>query len=138
MQVAEEKDQPRTQLQLLDKISQKAAREKCYPHWVKAQLMSANIEVCLSPDSLVPVVDRLERMFPTIEDSVSRSLYATTLYKLFQSADSSRIAHAQTKAAYYKRCAMEPLRLLAAAKDRDYAPIVESGEHAYIFNNDLL
>ncbi len=138
VQVAEEKDQPRTQLQLLDKISQKAAREKCYPHWIKAQLMSANIEVCLSPDSLVPIVDRLERMFPTIDDSVSRSLYATTLYKLFQSADSSRIAHAQTKAAYYKRCAMEPLQLLAAAKDKDYAPIVESGEHAYIFNNDLL
>ncbi|MGN0221489.1 MAG: alpha-2-macroglobulin family protein [Prevotella sp.] len=138
VQTAGEKDQPRTQLQWLDRITKKAVREKCYNHFVKARLMSANIEVSLSSDSLVPVVDRLEKEYPMIADSVSQSLYAATLYRLFLNADSCKIVNARTKSAYYKKCAMNPLRLLAAAKDKDYAPLVESGEHAYIFNNDML
>ena len=58
VQMADEKDQPRTQLQWLDKIGKKAMREKNYTHLVKARLMAANIEVCLSPDSLMPMVSR--------------------------------------------------------------------------------
>ena len=138
VQTADENDQSRSQLQWLEKITTKAVREKCYNHLVKARLMSANIEVCLSPDSLVPVVERLEQEFPMIADSVTQSLYAATLYRLFLNADTGKIVNARAKSAYYRKCAMKPLRLLFAAKDKDYAPLVESGEHAYIFNNDML
>ena len=138
VQMADEKDQPRTQLQWLDKIGKKAMREKNYTHLVKARLMAANIEVCLSPDSLMPMVSRLEQEYAGIADSVCQSLYAATLYKLFLRADTSKIANAKAKATHYRQCAMKPLHLLAAAKDKDYATLVKSGEHAYIFNNDML
>ena len=101
--------------------------------------MAANIEVCLSPDSLMPMVSRLEQEYAGIADSVCQSLYAATLYKLFLRADTSKIANAKAKATHYRQCAMKPLHLLAAAKDKDYeraAELLKKGDVSFSEGHD--
>ena len=49
---AVQKDLPKTQLTILEKIIKKADKEKQYGHLLKAHLMHATYQLMLSPDSL--------------------------------------------------------------------------------------
>ena len=54
------KDQPKTELAILQKIAHKATTERAYGHLLKAQIQAVSVRQSLSPDSLRPSVIRLE------------------------------------------------------------------------------
>ena len=59
VEVAAEKDLPRTQLECLQKIITKATKEKAYGHLLKAEMGNVSVQSSISPDSLQPAFQRL-------------------------------------------------------------------------------
>ena len=58
---AARKDLPKTQMDILEKIVKKAQKDKEYGHLLKAQLKHSNLQMVIAPDSLAPVMERLEQ-----------------------------------------------------------------------------
>ena len=58
---AARKDLPRKQMEIMETIVKKAQKGKEYGQLLKAQLRRANLQMEISPDSLTPVMERLEK-----------------------------------------------------------------------------
>ena len=58
---AERKDLPKTAMAHLQKIEQKAAKEKAYGQLLQSTLLHSRLQAEVAPDSLRPAVDRLEQ-----------------------------------------------------------------------------
>ena len=57
---ARQKDLPKTQINLLDKIGRKARREKIYGQLLAANLLSLQLKTSISPDSLEVEINNLK------------------------------------------------------------------------------
>ena len=57
---ARQKDLPKTQINLLDKIERKARREKIYGQLLAANLLSLQLKTSISPDSLEVEINNLK------------------------------------------------------------------------------
>ena len=58
---AEQKDLPKTEYEVLQKIVKKATKEKAYGHLLKAELEAAQVMAEISPDSLKPAMDEMQQ-----------------------------------------------------------------------------
>ena len=58
---AEAKDLPKTQMEALQKIVDKATRDDDYGQLLKAELQQAKVQLNISPDSLDRIISDLER-----------------------------------------------------------------------------
>ena len=78
---AAEKDLPKTQISVLNKIVMKAAKEKLYGQLLKAELMKTSRIVEISPDSLEPAIKNLETQALQAEkkDAALAAVYNTIL-----------------------------------------------------------
>ena len=129
---ASEKDLPKTQYEILQKIAGKAAREKAYGQLLKAELLSAQTMMDISPDSLRPEVERIAARSRKADDAVLQTVYQTVLYRVY-AQNRSLEGSAPKPVLTDELCAR-----LAAVKDDSYAPFVVSGSDSKLFANDML
>ncbi|MBO5466598.1 MAG: alpha-2-macroglobulin [Prevotella sp.] len=131
------KDLPQTRIEILGKIADKARRNGDYGQLMKATLGMAAQQVAVAPDSLKPIVGRLEKSRNEATDDVQRAVYSAVLsviYKNNRSLDDSSAAIAKR----YAEMAMVNPALLASAKATGYKPFVVEGINSRIFNDDML
>ena len=129
---AQEKDLPKTEYDVLQKIVRKATKEKAYGQLLKAELQSAQAMVNVSPDSLQPAVEEIRKHYEAASDEVLKTVYQTVLYRIDQMNYS---VHLDVEAPTLTPALCETL---AKVKDRTYKPFVISGVDAGIFDNDML
>ena len=134
---ARDKDLPRQALTHLQKIEDKAQKEKAYGQLLKATLLTANIQQDIAPDSLAPAVARIEQQAKAATDPVLQMVYATVLHKVY-SLNPSIDNETFDKAKHYRRQAMARPDLLAKVKADGYEPLVEHGKDSKVFGHDLL
>jgi uncharacterized protein YfaS (alpha-2-macroglobulin family) len=129
---AERKDLPQTQYQALQKIVDKAGKERAYGQLLKAELNAAQVMNVIAPDSLKPAVQRIQRRAEATQDEVLRLVYQTVLYRVI--SDNSDL---ELEA---KRPELTPqlCEKLANIKEDDYVPFVIKGSDSRYFNHDLL
>ena len=132
VQDAEDKDLPKTQYEVLQKIVAKAQKEKQYGQLLKAELMGAQTMVAIAPDSLKPEVDRIVARYNNATDEVLRMVYQTVLYQI--SNENSQLKLDVKK----PELTPEMCQLLAKTKDKSYGPFVVMGVDAALFNKDML
>ncbi|MBQ2949565.1 MAG: alpha-2-macroglobulin [Prevotella sp.] len=131
------KDLPQTRIEILGKIADKARRNGDYGQLMKATLGMAAQQVAVAPDSLKPIVGRLEKSRSEATDDVQRAVYSAVLsviYKNNRNLDDSSAAIAKR----YAEMAMANPALLASAKATGYKPFVVEGINSRIFNDDML
>ena len=138
-----DKDQPKTELAILQKIAHKATIERAYGHLLKAQIKAVSVRQSLSPDSLRPSVIRLEGEQLKAEkagNKVLAAVYAAVLgraYDLFPKlCEDVADAEAASKQ-WYDKSLRHP-DALAKAFATGYEPFVIDGVDSRIFGDDLL
>ena len=129
---AEEKDLPKTQYEVLQKIVKKAEKEQQYGQLLKAELYAAQTMVDIAPDSLKPEVNRIVARYQKATDKVQRLVYQTVLWQIDNENYSIDLG--------IKKPQLTPelCQLLAATKERSYKPFVVMGADASVFGNDML
>ena len=131
------KDLPRQALTHLKKIESKAQKECAYGQLLKASLLTASVEMDISPDSLAPAIARIERQQAVAKDPVLQMVYAAVLYKVY-SDNPSLDNDTSDKQKSYRKLAMVHPELLANVKADGYEPLVVSNKDSKVFNHDLL
>lgn len=136
---ARKKDLPKTEIQLLKQIVEKAQKEKQYGQLLKASLMSASLQVSLSPDSLQPEVERLVEKAKQSEqtDAALAAVYYNLLGKIYSDYDDLGQDHTDKGKSYYALSLKDPA-MLAAHQAAEFNPLVEKGIDSKYFNDDLL
>lgn len=134
-----EKDLPKTEQQWLGQIMEKARSEKAYGQLLKAELRMSKSLMAVSPDSLLPAVNRLREAEVNArkDEPVLSMVYAAVLGHLYKSYEELGDDHEAISADYFVRSLAQP-ELLAKHKALDYAPLVVEGKDSRIFYNDLL
>ena len=79
---ARSKDLPRTQMEWLDKIIDKAQAGADYGQMLKAQLWKAAAQTQIAPDSAEVEIERIEENVDAAKDPAMKAVYATVLGKL--------------------------------------------------------
>lgn len=136
---AQQKDLPKTSMNVLKKIITKAQADKRYGHLLKAELLHGSLANQVSPDSLTVEVGRLVANMQKAEkqDPVLAAVYQSSLGRLYrenaQLSDNSK----ELSEEYYRKSLLHP-DLLAAHKASEYVPMVIEGIDSKIFGNDLL
>ncbi|MDD7597200.1 MAG: alpha-2-macroglobulin family protein [Prevotella sp.] len=136
---AQQKDLPKTSMNVLKKIITKAQADKRYGHLLKAELLHGSLANQVSPDSLTVEVERLVANMQKAEkqDPVLAAVYQSSLGRLYrenaQLSDNSK----ELSEEYYRKSLSYP-DLLAAHKASEYVPMVIEGIDSKIFGNDLL
>lgn len=133
---AQAKDLPKTQMEWLDKIIDKAQKDADYGQLLKAQLLRAAAQTQIAPDSADVALSRLEDRASETKDPVLRAVYATVVGKLYEQRQDNEEDQAKRK--HWFAVAMEQPALLAQHKCVEYAPAVVEGVDSKIFNDDLL
>ncbi len=132
VEAAEEKDLPKTQLDILQQIVSKAEKDKNYGQLLKASLMCAQVEASIAPDSLKPAVEQMMQQCENTSDEALKTVWQTVLWRVCRdnrSLDIEVEKPALTEAVCER---------LAQVKDKTYEPFVIPGVDAGIFNHDLL
>ena len=132
VEAANEKDLPKTEYDLLQKIVQKAEKGRDYGQLLTAELQSADVMAHIAPDSLKPAMQRLQQRYEATTDEVLRTVYQTVLHRVYSrngSLEMSIDAPVLTP---------ELCERLAKVKDVAYSPFVIKGNDAGIFDHDLL
>ena len=143
----EDRDLPKSCMEVLDEIVKKAEREKRYGHLLKAQLMNASLMVEVTPDSLVPAVRMLrmkaigaEKSHPVLAavyNSVLADIVASHYDELVAPENGKEREEFGSSRDYFRKSLADPA-LLAKHKASEFSPMVEKGVDSKIFNNDLL
>lgn len=136
---AQQKDLPRSQLNILKRIAQKAEREKAYGHLLKARLWMGKLQTAVSPDSLK---DELERLYRDIDRTPEKDEALTAVYNaagalVLDFLGKNAPEDKARQHAFAQRALAHP-DVLANVSAGSYTPFVEEGADSRIFNNDLL
>ena len=134
---ARQKDLPQTALQHLQKIEQKAQKEKSFGQLLKSTLLHARLQAEVAPDSLCPAVNRVKEQLQTVKDPALAAVYATVLAKVYED-NPSLGDDAETMASRYRQQAKANPDALAAQRAGEYEPFVVMGKDSQVFGNDLL
>ena len=132
MAEAQKKDLPKTEYEVLQRIVEKAAKEKAYGQLMKAELRGAQVMTEIAPDSLKPAMERIIGRYEAADDVVLKTVYQTVLYRVGQQ---NRMLELGIEA---PELTPELCEQLAKVKDKTYEPFVLKGVNADIFDNDLL
>lgn len=134
---ARSKDLPRTQMEWLDKIIDKAQAGADYGQMLKAQLWKAAAQTQIAPDSAEVEIERIEENVDAAKDPAMKAVYATVLGKLYEQRANGK-DESQAKSKQWFAVAMAQPEMLAQHKCAEYAPAVVSGVDSKIFYDDLL
>lgn len=128
---ARDKDLPRTEIKSLQQIADKAKGEKAYGHLLKAELMTADLQRNLSPDSAEAERAKIEQLYSKAKDKTLKAVYATVLYKIYEHRDTAQRN-------MYQKAALADIDALAKADADGFSPMVIDGKDSEIFNDDML
>lgn len=136
---AESSDLPRTQIEILDKISKKAISEKAYGQLLAAEMTRAAIQSRISGDSLQPAVDAMIAKTERTEkhDPVLAAVYYASLCRLIANGHQLDNEYRERINEFRTKALTRP-ELLAAQKATQYTPLVTKGDDSRIFGDDLL
>ena len=128
-------DLPRSQIQVLRRIIEKARQENNYGQLLTAQLMDASLTVSLSPDSFEVVVQKMkdEEKRSVAVDTALTAVYRTVLSRLLQ----IRNFDAEGAALYARKAVENPMKL-ATSSALEWQPFSMRGSDGSVFNDDLL
>jgi hypothetical protein len=131
-------DLPQTEQQALQKIVNKAERERNYGQLLKAELQMARSMVSVSSDSLAPSVERLkEQEQASQDDPVMSAVLQCVLGFIYRNNSQLGNNHQKISEDYYTKALSNPAAL-AQAKAKDWVPFVVTDDHSYIYGDDLL
>ena len=134
---AQKKDLPKTAMVHLQKIEQKAVKEKAYGQLLKSTLQHSCLQAEVAPDSLRPAVDRLEQQERNVSDVPLKAVYDAVLSKIYQ--ENRQLADDwKVKSQEYAAGAMAHPEALAAVKTDTYEPFVIKGKDSELYGHDLL
>lgn len=136
---ATDKDLPRTQLSLLQKIADKARSEHNYGQLLSAEIQQSSVWASISPDSLAPAVRRLEAQETAAQKTnpVLAAVYESALGRIYLNNGTLSEDYKTISKNYYDRSLAHPDQL-AAVKTNTYKPLFDEGTDSRIFGNDLL
>ena len=135
---AERDDLPKTQIEVLDKIIDKANKENAYGHLLKAELCRMEAVTAITPDSIDAEIAKLEKKEQkSAKKQVLAAVYQSVLgniykYKLDPEKDVATISKD-----YFAKSLSNPT-LLASTKAGDFVPLMKEGKDSKYYNNDLL
>lgn len=137
---AMQKDHPQSALKVLAKITDKAQREHEYGQLLKAQVSIAGCETMMSPDSLMPAIERLkyaEQTAVSNGDNVLAAVYQSVLGSVY--TDNRRLLDDGVAIGkeYYAKSMAHP-DALASAYATGYEPFVVDGVDSKYYYDDLL
>lgn len=138
-EAAGKKDLPKTQIEILDKITKLAQKNKSYGNMLSAEVDRIVLTARISPDSIMPNIERMESKAENCQDKALASIYYCVIgdaYGALEGTAGSNNAEAKKKKAYSK--AMENPEELAKSSALCYQPLMKKGVDSKIFNNDLL
>lgn len=137
---AMQKDHPQSALKVLAQITDKAQREHEYGQLLKAQVSIAGYETMMSPDSLLPAIERLkyaEQTAVSSGDNVLAAVYQSVLGSVY--TDNRRLLDdgVDIGKKYYAKSMAHP-DALASAYATGYEPFVVDGVDSKYYYDDLL
>lgn len=137
---AMQKDHPQSALKVLAQITDKAQREHEYGQLLKAQVSIAGYETMMSPDSLLPAIERLkyaEQTAVSSGDNVLAAIYQSVLGSVY--TDNRRLLDdgVDIGKEYYAKSMAHP-DALASAYATGYEPFVVDGVDSKYYYDDLL
>ena len=134
---AEEKDLPKTQIEILEKIVSKATKEKAYGHLLAAEFKKAGLQTSITPDSLQSEIAQIESQMSESNDSVLKAVYCAVLGKIYSGNASLGRQHDKIGADYFAKALANP-ELLASQQYTGFIPMITKRSDSEIFNHDLL
>ena len=145
----QKKDLPKSEINILKKISSKAVVSKDYGQLLAAEMRQAVLWGAISPDSLVPAIKRMEMQEQKAQDPMLKAVWYATLGKLYReqkyeietdddSADSNLETENEKKSAEYFKKALANPELLAKHLSTEYLPLTLKGMDGTSFGNDML
>lgn len=129
---AEQKDLPRSEYDVLMKIARKAQKEHQPGQLMKAELRGAQVMTEISPDSLLPAVERMEARMEAENDPVLKTVYQVVLRRIYR--ENVNLERTPQEVVLTQ----ELCRQLAAVKAVDYEPLTVKGVDSRLFDDDLL
>ena len=156
-EIIAQKDQPKSEIAVMQKIIAKASAAKDYGQLLAAEMRQTTLWKEISADSLTPNVKRMETEVLRVKDPALKAVRYAVLGKVYhdntygidvddatqeQREDASyyqsqREVNLKKSEEYFKK-ALEQPELLAKHASADYVPLTLKGVDGSSFNNDLL
>ena len=133
-----QKDQPRSEIAVLEKIAEKAEAESAYGQLLKAEVQMIQNWQLISLDSLQAALKRLENKEKQCSDEALDAVYCAVLYKFRDRTNVTNVTDGIDGAEMYRAKALKNPKKLAATKCEAYEPFVLEGNIGKYFLNDLL
>lgn len=137
---AMQKDHPQSALKVLVQITDKAQRERAYGQLLKAQVSIAGCETMMSPDSLLPAIERLKHAEQTAVssgDNVLAAVYQSVLGSVYTDNRQLLDDGVAIGKEYYAKSMAHP-DALASSYATGYEPFVVDGVDSKYYYDDLL
>jgi len=138
VRAAQEKDLPKTALETVDKIIEKARVEKASGELLKAILVRGNLQADIVPDSADAAIGMLEQSLLKETMPETQSLHHAVLGRLYAERRGENGAHDVQKAKEHYRLAMQSTEVLSKTAAEKYVPFVLVGDDSRYFHHDLL
>lgn len=133
-------DLPKSALEVLVKIRNKAISEGNDAQLLKAALVMRQMHEDISTDSGKVALARMEEALARETRPVQRALWQSALGQQYATMNSywTPDTAAERRADELLRASISDIELLAATKASDYMPLFEEGEDSKIYGNNLL
>lgn len=148
---AQQKDLPKTELEVMRKIISKASEDKSYGNLLAAEMRSAVLLSNISTDSIRPAIQRMESQLASTSDKTLQAVWHAVLGKLYkenshmidmddsvESSENNNVSSNTLNEAEHFHKALAFPSLLADQRSVDYTPLVVQGQDGASFHHDLL
>lgn len=133
----QQKDLPKSELAVMEKIITKASSTKDYGQLLAAELRRVVLWNAISPDSLEPNIKRLQKMAADETDPMLKAVRYAALGKLCRESKVDMDGDENVANVYFKK-ALEKPELLASHISTEYVPLTLKGMDGTTFGNDML
>ena len=126
-----QKDQPKSEIAVMEKIIAKASAAKDYGQLLAAEMRQMTLWKEISADSLSPNVKRMEAEVLKVNDPALKAVRYAVLGKVYRDMNEKKSQE------FFKKALGQP-ELLARHTSAEYVPLTLKGVDGSSFNNDLL
>lgn len=130
-EIIAQKDQPKSEIALMQKIIAKASAAKDYGQLLAAEMRQMTLWKEISADSLSPNLKRMETEVLKVNDPALKAVRYAVLGKVYCDMN-------EKKSQEFFKKALEQPELLARHASTEYVPLTLKGVDGSSFNNDLL
>lgn len=130
-EIIAQKDQPKSEIAVMQKIIAKASAAKDYGQLLAAEMRQMTLWKEISADSLTPNLKRMEAEVLKVNDPALKAVRYAVLGKVYRDMN-------EKKSQEFFKKALEQPELLAKHTSTEYVPLTLKGVDGSSFNNDLL